>query len=151
MSYRLLLAGSLLFACTDVQAQELPVPDGKRLRQIVEEQYPDGKVFIGGTTGWSKLKRGSGVILDREFSYVTPENDFKQRVIHPKPGKWNWSAADAWIKRSKDNNQVIRIHGPISPQCSPWPMFNTLNCKPLNTSDLKCLKIPSGTTFLQFC
>jgi len=30
-------------------------------------------------------------------------------------------------------------------------MFNTLNFKVLNMSDLQVLKIPSGTTFLQFC
>ena len=109
-------------ACGIVQAQKLPVPEGQRLRKIVAEKYPDEQVFIGGTTGWSKLQRGSGEILNREFGYVTPENDFKQHAIHPKPGKWNWVAADAWIKHCKENDQVIRIHGPISPQCSPWAM-----------------------------
>ena len=39
------------------------------------------------TTGWKKERNtGTGDIIDREFSYVTPENDFKQATAHPKPG-----------------------------------------------------------------
>ena len=105
-----------------VIAEGIPVPDGRRLKDIVAEAYPDGNVFIGGTTGWRKLKGGSAVVLDREFSYVTPENDFKQSAIHPEPGKWNWKKADAWVKRCKEKNQILRLHGPISPQCSKWTM-----------------------------
>ncbi len=58
--------------------------------------------------------------MDREFSYVTPENDFKQQVIRNDPNRWNWSRADAWLQHIIDHNQVLRIHGPISPQCSDW-------------------------------
>jgi GH35 family endo-1,4-beta-xylanase len=104
----------------DLFAQDPPIPQGKRLRDIVAQQYPKGNLFIGGTTGWRKLSRGSGIVLNKEFSYVTPENDFKQSIIHPKPGVWNWTFADAWIERCAKNNQVLRIHGPISPQCSKW-------------------------------
>ncbi|MBT8043845.1 MAG: endo-1,4-beta-xylanase [Verrucomicrobiae bacterium] len=97
-----------------------PLPTGNRLREIVAKHYPAGNVFIGGTTGWRKLKRGSGVVLNREFSYVTPENDFKQNKIHPSSGKWHWDTADAWVNRCAENKQVLRLHGPISPQCSRW-------------------------------
>ncbi len=101
-------------------AGELPVPKGIRLREIVKSTYPHGTVFIGGTTGINKLTRGSGTVLAREFSYVTPENDFKQSTIHPAPGEWDWSKPDAWLKIAKTDDQVIRVHGPISPQCSRW-------------------------------
>jgi len=97
-----------------------PMPEGRRLRAIVVEKFPDGNFFIGGTTGWAKRARGSGVIIDREFNYVTPENDFKQSTAHPAPGKWNWERGDAWVKHCAEQNQVIRLHGPISPQCSQW-------------------------------
>jgi GH35 family endo-1,4-beta-xylanase len=65
----------------NVKAQ--PVPEGRRLREIVEDRYADGRIIIGGTTGAWLLNSNTGRILDREFSYVTPENDFKQWAIHP--------------------------------------------------------------------
>ena len=62
-----------------------------------------------------------GTILDREFSYVTPANDFKQTTVHPQPGnQYNWVMADMWLDRAAKDKQVVRIHGPISPQCSDW-------------------------------
>lgn len=93
-------------------------PEGNRLRTIVKENFKDKNVFIGAT---STLFEGNiGKLLADEFSYITPANDFKQTRIHPEPGKWNWEKADSWVEFSKQHNQVIRIHGPISPQCSKW-------------------------------
>jgi len=51
---------------------------------------------------------------------VCPENDYKQSTAHPEPGKWNWKLGDAWVKHCQQTKQVIRLHGPISPQCSSW-------------------------------
>ena len=99
---------------------EPPLPNGRRLKQIVAENFPNGNVFIGGTTGWRKRPKGAGQILDREFSYITPENDFKQRKIHPRPNVWNWEEADAWVEHCQKIGQTLRLHGPISPQCSDW-------------------------------
>ena len=90
------------------------------MRTIVADKYPDGNVYVGGTTGWRKRPRGSGVIVDREFSYITPENDFKQNQIHPEPGVWNWEYGDAWINTCAEQKQVLRLHAPVSPQCSRW-------------------------------
>jgi len=103
-----------------LQAQSLPVPEGRRLRHIVEDKYPDGKLLVGATTGSWGFDEPIGEIMDREFSYVTPENDFKQAVVRNNPDGWNWSRADAWLPHIVKNNQVLRIHGPISPQCSKW-------------------------------
>lgn len=102
------------------QAPQSPVPEGERLKALASRLEPKGNVFIGGTTGWHKLARGSGKVLDREFNYATPENDFKQQVINPRPGVWKWEQADAWVKRCAERKQVLRLHGPISPQVSRW-------------------------------
>lgn len=109
----------LLLLCTRASA-ESPEPDGKRLRNIIERHCTFRNVYIGGTTGWSKLNKGPGVILAREFNYACPENDFKQSSIHPRPGKWNWKTADSWIEYCKKHDLLLRLHGPISPQCSRW-------------------------------
>ena len=87
------MLGSALLA--DLPAV-LPVTGGPSLREIAAAHYPEGNVYIGGTTGWEKPSRRSG-LLDREFSYITPENDFKHQMVHPRPGVWNWKAADAWV------------------------------------------------------
>ena len=87
----ILLAAALLPSIPTFSA-EPPVPDGSRLRELAAEVLPGGPFYIGGTTGWHKRPRGSGVIVDREFGYVTPENDFKQSTVHPRPGVWNWTS-----------------------------------------------------------
>ncbi len=99
---------------------ETPVPTGRRLREIVAERFPGGKVLIGATTGSHAFGGPHGTILDREFGYVTPENDFKQSTVRRRPGQWSWERADAWVEHVVRHKQILRIHGPISPQCSRW-------------------------------
>jgi GH35 family endo-1,4-beta-xylanase len=102
-------------------------------REIMDRHYANSNFYMGGTTGWKKKSRTSGLI-NREFNYITPENDFKHQMVHPKPGVWNWEAADAWIANAAEHNQVIRIHGPISPQCSTWAKEDDRTAKELETS-----------------
>ncbi len=103
-----------------VAPDTLPVPEGRRLREIVADKYPDGNVFIGGASLnglWGGL---SEEIMNREFGYITPANDFKQTYIHPEPGVFRWDYPDEWVQKAAENNQVVRMHSPISPQCSQW-------------------------------
>ena len=120
LSTKLGLALLLTFISPHAFSAEPPLPEGPRLRQIVTDKYPAGNVYIGGTTGWRKRPAGSGLIIDREFSYVTPENDFKRNRIHPRPDVWNWKEADAWVEHCQKQQQALRFHGPIGPQCSAW-------------------------------
>lgn len=109
-----------------------PVTDSDKLsnlpiRQIVDKLYPDGNVFIGMANHAKEIGKLSTEIADREFSYITPSNDFKQSYIHRdlRKNNWRWTNPDAYIKHSKEVGQVLRIHGPISPQCSPWVKDDT--------------------------
>lgn len=99
---------------------ELTEPSGRRLREIVEDKYSDQSLIIGGTTGSWAFGTNTGLVMDREFSYVTPENDFKQWQIHPDPTTWDWTKSDKWIQHINNNNQILRMHNPIGPQCSEW-------------------------------
>lgn len=90
------------------------------IRQIVDAKYPANNLYIGATSMYSKIGTKESKVLAREFSYTTPANDFKQSYIHPNNHTWRWDNADAWIKFAKKHNQLIRIHGPIGPQCSRW-------------------------------
>ncbi len=117
-----------------IRVQAQPVPEGRRLREIVEDRYVDGSIIIGGTTGAWLLNSNTGYILDREFSYVTPENDFKQMNIHPDNSSWNWWASDLWVTHIDENEQILRMHCPIGPQCSNWAQNDSRIPEELDTN-----------------
>jgi hypothetical protein len=48
------------------KAKAQPVPDGRRLRDIVEDRYADTSIIIGGTTGAWLLNSNTGEILERK-------------------------------------------------------------------------------------
>ncbi|WP_185962554.1 endo-1,4-beta-xylanase [Thalassomonas sp. M1454] len=100
-------------------SKPLPEPQGEPLRKIIDNEHFDN-LYIGATTGFKDWDTPVDQILNREFSYISPNNDFKQSRIHPTFGVWNWDVSDEWVARAKQNNQVIRLHGPISPQSSKW-------------------------------
>ncbi len=103
-----------------VAAEESAKREGRRYRDIVDEKFSKGNFFVGGTMHARYFGTPSHTILNEEFNYITPGNDFKQSYIHPMPGKWRWELPDKWVAYGKKHNQVIRLHAPISPQCSKW-------------------------------
>lgn len=118
-----------------LQAQTPPDPTGRRLRIIVADKYPDNSVIVGGTTGSWAFGTNTGLLMDREYSYVTPENDFKQWNIHPNNTSfWNWVQPDAWTNHISVNGQILRMHCPISPQCSQWAQDDIRTSAELNTN-----------------
>lgn len=114
-----------------LSAQTVPEPSGRRLRDIVDDKYSDNSILIGATTGAWKFDTNTSEIMDREFNYVTPENDFKQWNIHPDPDTWNWTQPDDWIEHIEDYDQVLRMHCPIGPQCSNWTQTDTRTAEEL--------------------
>lgn len=90
------------------------------IRQITDKYYKNKNFYIGSAAHQQQFGEISTEILDREFGYVTPANDFKQTYIHPTFSSWRWDRPDAWVTHSKESNQVLRLHSPISPQCSKW-------------------------------
>lgn len=92
------------------------------LRDIVE-RYFAGRVYLGVANQAQNIVDRDTMatrIADCEFGYVTPNNDFKQSYIHPSLDKWCWTLPDLYLNHAKQYGQILRIHGPISPQCSRW-------------------------------
>lgn len=110
----------LLIFNLDLSAKEPPQREGRRLRVIAEEKFKNEEFFVGGTTHARYFDTPTHTLLNEEFNYITPGNDFKQSYIHPEPGKWRWDKPDQWVSYAKKHNQLIRLHAPISPQCSKW-------------------------------
>ena len=98
----------------------LPVPDGPRLRDLISEKFPDKNFLIGATIGTNDFGSPASTVLDREYSYVTPENDFKHSTIRRDSGTWDWSRANAWLNRIEENDQVLRMHCPMDRQHAKW-------------------------------
>lgn len=90
------------------------------IKDIVFHYYHNQPLYVGCAGHQQAIGKTSGKILDREFSYVTPSNDFKLTVIHPGPQIWSWEKSDAWIAHIKKTGQLLRMHSPISPQVSKW-------------------------------
>lgn len=132
MSKRVIIVFLVFIFSVRVQAQ--PVPTGRRLREIVADRYADS-ILIGGTTGAWTFGTNTASIMDREFSYVTPENDFKQWNIHSdNSSSWNWTQTDAWAAHIAANGQILRMHCPIGPQCSSWAMNDNRTPEELDTN-----------------
>lgn len=89
------------------------------IREIVAKHYPQN-FYIGIANHAKLIGQLSTEIADREFSYITPANDFKQSYIHPVFDRWRWELPDNYLAHAKKQGQLLRVHGPISPQCSPW-------------------------------
>ena len=49
-------------------------------------------------------------ILAEEFNSLTPENDMKWAEIHPEPGVYDFSGADAVVAFAEANNMEVRGH-----------------------------------------
>lgn len=49
-------------------------------------------------------------ILASEFNSITPENDMKWAEVHPEPGVYDFSGADAVVAFAQANHQEVRGH-----------------------------------------
>jgi endo-1,4-beta-xylanase len=151
------------FVVDYVKVYELPVKELPSIRELVEKCYPDGNLAVGVAAHEHYLGTKTEEIIDREFNYITPASDFKQSYIHPEPGVWRWEKPDKWVNHCRENNQVIRMHAPISPQVSAWAKedsrtaeeleqnlveYMTAICQRYNdTTNVKWLDVVNETVF----
>jgi len=93
------------------------------IREIIDKYYK-GVFWMGGAPNKNyqdAANRDKLAIFQKEFPYVTPANAFKQSTVYLESGaEWKNQEYMKWIELARANNQVIRCHGPTSPQCSTW-------------------------------
>ncbi len=96
------------------------------LHEILDTYYADDYFFVGQTVNFGFFNEENMInSINRryvqEFSYCTPANDFKQRFVLDNPdATWNFAGCMHHIEAARKYGMIIRSHGPISPQCSPW-------------------------------
>jgi len=94
--------------------------DTAHIKTILGALYPGDSLRIGTACHERYLGTQTETILNEEFDYVTPANDFKQSYIHPTPSTWKWERSDTWLNHTRIHSQDLRLHAPISPQVSTW-------------------------------
>ena len=97
-----------------------PEPTVEAFKKIVSDNYSSNSFKFGATLNNYQLNTNVEELFLKEFTYTTPENSFKQTIVHPEPGVWNWDRVDAFLDFAKSKNIEVRAHGPIGPQSSKW-------------------------------
>ena len=97
-----------------------PDPTTESFKKIVSDNYNSATFKFGATLNYFQLDSNVEELFLKEFNYTTPENSFKQTIVHPEPGVWNWDRVDAFLDFANANNIEMRVHGPIGPQSSTW-------------------------------
>ena len=92
---------------------------GERFKDLVPFDST-AQFIIGATFNYPHLGTAAEDIFKNDFQVLTPGNAFKQTAVHPRPGVWGWKKADAMVEYAKEHGYVMRLHAPISPQCSAW-------------------------------
>ena len=140
----LLLVIMINFSCKD---NELPPPivikkppvvidNTLTIKQILATNFPNSNFYFGCITNDKFLGDGNAkaAIFNNEFSYSTPENQFKQQWVYGTPGyAWNSTAYEGLISMARVNKQVVRAHCPISPQSSKWALDDARTPTELNS------------------
>lgn len=104
------------------------------IRQIMDKYYPNGRFHVGAASKkvYFTTPDSNAMRFFKEFSYNTPENSFKQSTVYGKPNTaWDAKEYRYFIEKARENKQVIRVHGPISPQASAWAKDDSRKAKEL--------------------
>lgn len=94
------------------------------IRQLIAKYYTNFNVGASSKQEYWKHPDARAARFFNEFSYNTPENSFKISTLYNKDGR----AGDEYksdeylyfIQQARKYKQVIRAHGPISPQTNKW-------------------------------
>ena len=89
-------------------------------KKIVSDNYDTNSFVFGATLNYYQLNTNVEELFLNEFDYTTPENSFKQTIVHPEPDLWDWTRVDAFLDFATKNNIKMRVHGPVGPQSSTW-------------------------------
>ncbi len=101
-------------------------------KEILHKYFDTEKLYIGAATTWSDVSNTtiSNQIAEREFDYATPTNDFKQTAVYSEDSNNNfaldftkpiiWENYSTQYEAQEGYPLWIRMHSPISPQCSDY-------------------------------
>ena len=111
------VASAAFSSCTEKAAPE------PTLKEMFQDKFLMG-VAINENQA-SGLDSLGAATAAKHFNAIVPENVMKSAEIHPEEGRYNWEAADQFVKFGEDNNMFIVGHCLIwHSQLAPWFCVN---------------------------
>jgi endo-1,4-beta-xylanase len=85
-----------------------PPTDAPSMRLLAKQR----NLFIGAATDPGYLRKDSAYnqLLAREFNMLVPEVAMKWEIIHPEPGRYDFSGGDALVTYARAHNMAVRGH-----------------------------------------
>lgn len=100
----------------------------KNFKDVYKDAFKIGCSVNGSVTGGRDA--ASQKLVIQHFNSITPENEMKAETLNPRPGQWNFTQADAFVKFGKDNNMFIVGHTLVWHNQTPDFFFNDADGKP---------------------
>lgn len=102
----IVLSAILLSACSQSTNQNTPIE--RNLKTAYQDSF-----LIGTAIGNNQLMHPNAVttkLIQTQFNAATPENDMKWERIHPKPGVFDFVAADKFVEFAEANTLFTTGH-----------------------------------------
>jgi endo-1,4-beta-xylanase len=125
-------AAILLVACTN--SSQTPTSQSISLKTAYQDSF-----LIGTAIGNNQLihpKQVTTLLIEKQFNAATPENDMKWERIHPKPGVYDFTAADKFVEFAEKNNIFITGHTLLWHSQAPDWIFEDGNGQQVSREEL---------------
>ncbi|MDO5571971.1 MAG: endo-1,4-beta-xylanase [Bacteroidales bacterium] len=111
--FKIIAASFTLIACSCSAQKEKPIKD------ILKDYF-----LIGTSVNQSQTSQPNGVemeLINANFNSIVAENCMKSSIIHPERERYDFKAADEFVKTGIDNKHHIQGHCLIwHSQLAPW-------------------------------
>ena len=104
------------------------------LKEVFKDKFKLGTALSSKTLSGHRPEQLKLVV--KEFSSITPENDFKWANLRPKPNSWRWDLADKFVEFGQENNMQMVGHALVWHSQIPDNVFFDNKKKMLPRADL---------------
>src|ERR1041385_7425126 len=135
------LSAALLVICAAAEAADKPVS----LKAAFKDYFLVGTaVNRSMVTGGAAFRRSADqnakdiALLKDQFNQISPENDLKWQLIHPREGAdgYDFSPADAFVNFGLSNNMQVVGHTLVWHSQTPNWVFARTNPPPTNATSI---------------
>ena len=134
-----LLAAALLATSATAEAADKPVT----LKEVFKDDFLVGAAvnrrMVTGTSGFRRSTEQNAedvALLKEQFNQISPENDLKWQMIHPREGAdgYDFGAADAFVNFGLSNKMQVVGHTLVWHSQTPNWVFAGTNPPPSNAT-----------------
>lgn len=109
-------------------------PNVPALKDVFKDHF-----LIGGAPNRNVVTGrdpNAAAIAEEHFNTITPENDLKWQLIHPRPGQYNWEPADSFVAFGEKNEMFLVGHTLVWHSQTPRWVFQDEGGDPLTREAL---------------